>query len=166
MGESRRPHPTRTAQKVIEYAERDREIVRLKRRGLTYDEIAATGICTKDAARIVVNKRAREARDEMFTETALYVAESLDRLSALLDAIWDRAMDGDEKAVAEARRIVSDMGDYTGAKAPIRHEWGESDVDRALRELESELDRRAREAAGQAPPLAIEAGGSETPDLG
>lgn len=161
MGDSRRPHPTQTANKVLDRAERDREIVAMRRRGMTHAEIVeATGV-SRDTIRRAVLTAVREAQGDLFAETALYVAESLDRLSALLNAVWDRAMDGDDKAVAEARRIISDMSDYTGAKAPIRHEWGESDVDRALRELDEVLNARAAEAAGQAGGPAVEAGSGE-----
>jgi transcriptional regulator with XRE-family HTH domain len=155
------PHPQQTAVKQLERAEKDRLIVELKRRGLSYPEIARQTGVPISTARDSVVRATREAQSLLFPEVALYVAEALDRLGGLLNAIWDRAMEGDDKAIGEARRIISDMGDYTGAKSPIRLEVGESDVDRQIRELTELLDERSRAVAGQADHPARVAGAGE-----
>jgi hypothetical protein len=150
MGVSNRPRPGDTASDRLARAERDREIIRLKRRGVTYTGISELMHVSADTAIKVVTTAAREAADAMFTESSLYVAEKLDQLGLLLNAVWDKAMAGDIKAIAEARHILADMSDYTGARAPIQYRLGETDVDRAIRELEDNLNARARQAEEQA----------------
>lgn len=157
-----RPHPYQTAVKQLERAEKDRRIVELKRRGLSYTEIAEQTGVPISTARDSVVRATREAQSLLFPEVALYVAEALDRLGSLLSAVWDRAMMGDDKAIGEARRIISDMGDYTGAKSPIKLEVGEADVDRQIRELTELLDERSRTATRQADHSARVAGPGET----
>jgi len=150
MGESHRPRPGQTAIDRLKRAERDREIIQLRRRGTTYQSISElTGVSVQTAA-AVVSDAARQAADLMFTDASLYVAEKLDQLGMLLNAVWDKAMGGDVKAVDAARHILSDMSDYTGARAPIQYSLGETDVDRAIRQLEEDLNTRARQAAEQA----------------
>jgi hypothetical protein len=161
MGESRRPHPQQTAEKLLARAERDRRIVELKRRGRTYAEIAFEVGCDKNTARVAFMAAVREAAADRFTETALYVAEHMEQLGALLDAVWDRAMRGDDKATAEARRIIMAMADLDGSKAPVKHEFGESDLDRSIRELGEVLNRRAAAAEGQDAHAALDAGAGE-----
>jgi hypothetical protein len=156
-----RPHPYQTAVKQLERAEKDRRIVELKRRGLSYTEIAEQTGVPISTARDSVVRATREAQSLLFPEVALYVAEALDRLGSLLSAVWDRAMMGDDKAIGEARRIISDMGDYTGAKSPIKLEVGEADVDRQIRELTELLDERSRAVARQADHPARAAGAGE-----
>jgi hypothetical protein len=147
MGETRHPHPMQTASKVLEREERNRQIVALKRAGLSTREVAERVACGINTVTDVHKSAIAEVRAEMFTDTALYVAESLDRLGALLAALMPRALAGDVKCATECRLIVSAMADFTGAKAPVKHEWQESDIDRAIRELGQVLDNRAREDA-------------------
>jgi hypothetical protein len=155
------PHPQQTAVKQLERAEKDRQIVMLKRRGLSYTEIAEQTGVPISTARDSVVRATREAQSLLFPEVALYVAEKLDQLGALLNAVWDDAMAGDIKAVESARHLLSDMSDYTGAKSPIKLEVGESDVDRQIRELTELLDERSRAVAGQADHPARVAGPGE-----
>jgi hypothetical protein len=150
VGETRHPHPMLTAKKILEREERNAEIIHLKRLGHSHREIAKMVGCHPDTITDVHREAIAEVRDQMFTDTALYVAESLDRLGALLAAMMPRALAGDVKCATECRLIVSAMADFTGAKAPVRHEWQESDVDRAIRELGEVLERRAGADAGQA----------------
>lgn len=139
-------------------AERAQEMVEARRAGKPYHEIAADhGISKSQAFRVVVGAM-REARDLMLGEAELYRVEAIDRLTALLGACWDRAMAGSDKHLGEARRIINDLADYTGAKLPVVVEIGESDVDRALRQLDRLLDERARAAEGQVSRGQIEAG--------
>jgi hypothetical protein len=132
-----------------EVAVRRREAVRMAREGNSWDDIADTlGYASRGAAFTDVQRAMKQALREMFTETELYRYESLERLRELLKSLWPRRED--EKVAREIRLIISDMGDLTGAKAPIKYEIGESDVDRALRELDLEIGRRAAAAESQA----------------
>jgi AcrR family transcriptional regulator len=160
MGQSRRPHPQQTATKVLGRSERDRLIIGMKRRGVPTREIAEAADCNPSTVTDVVKRAVTEAAAERFTEAELLVTERLEQYGALLDAVWDGAMAGNLKAVAAATRILGQISDLTGEKAPIRHEFGESDVDRAIRELGEVLNRRVAAAAGQVPDAA------RSPDAG
>lgn len=149
MNPDGRPNPQQTMDKILVRLERDERIIELTRRGQTIRAIAREVGCDTGTVLHTRKKAIAEARDAMFADVRMYTAESMERLSALLDAIWDRAMTGDHQHVAEARRIIAEMAAFTGAKAPIRVEIQESAVDAALRELAAELDRRAGGAAGE-----------------
>lgn len=157
MNPDGRPHPQHTADKVLARLERDERIIEMTRRGKAVREIAREVGCSPGLVIDVRKQAIADARDYMFADVRMYTAESLDRLGALLDAIWDAAIAGNVKALTEARLIISAMGDFTGAKAPVRHEFGESDVDRALREMDAVLNRRVAEAAGKAADVEGEA---------
>lgn len=124
-------------------AEQKTEVVKLRRTGMTYDDIsAATGTPRATASRWVQEELAQQSA-ELSTEVTHLRAESLDRLTALLNACWARAMAGSHQHIAEARRLISDMADLTGAKAPVKFDLGVGDVDPILAELQREIDRRA-----------------------
>jgi thioredoxin-like negative regulator of GroEL len=151
MGESRRPHPMQTATKVLERSERDRDIIAGKRRGLTHVEVAEQVGSSVETVRRVLNAAVKDAAANRLTEADLLVTERLEQYGALLNAVWDDAMVGNIKAVNAAIRILDQVSDLTGEKAPVRHEFGESDVDRLLREAIEEHRRRAERADRQAP---------------
>jgi hypothetical protein len=164
MGQSRRPHPQHTAVKVLARAERDRDIIAGKRRGLTHVEVAEQVGCGLETVRRVLNEAVRDAAANRLTEADLLVTERLEQYGALLNAVWDDAMVGNIKAVNVAARILGQISELTGEKAPIRHEYpGESDVDRAIRELGEIVNRRSAAAAGQVFDPARPAGPGEEP---
>lgn len=127
----------------------------LRRQGWQWQDIAdEVGYSTRGAAWTAVRELLKEHQSLAYEEIALYRQESLDRLTDLLKAAMPGALKGDEKMLREARLIISQIGDLTGEKAPVKVEIGESDVDRAIRELDEELERRAlARAAGEAGPV-------------
>lgn len=135
----------------------------LRRLGWTWADIAAEiGYAHQSGAFMAVKSLLKEHQSLAYDEIALYRQESLDRLTALLKVAMKGALNGDEKMMREARLLISQIGDLTGEKAPVKFEIGESDVDRAIRELEQELNRRAAGTAGEAGPVQELAGG-DTP---
>jgi AraC-like DNA-binding protein len=148
--------------KLEEAARKHKRAIELKRAGWSLDDIAAeVGYANRSGVTRAIKAAMERSRSEMFVSAELYRAESLERLEALLKACWQPAMNGSKDHIAEARRIVSDIGDLTGAKAPIRIEVGESDIDRLLAGLESELGRRAAAIEGEVVPssgIAVGAG--------
>ena len=127
--------------------------IRMNREGYAWDEIATElGYASRGAAFTDVERAYKQYLAEMFTEADLYRVESLEQLRELIKALWPRRED--EKVAAEIRRITERRDKLTGAERPIRIEIGESDVDRALRELDAQIDRRAREAEGETVPPA------------
>lgn len=154
MNPDGRPHPQHTADKVLARLERDEQIIELTRRGKAVREIAREVGCGVSVVSEVRKAAIAEARDYRFADSLMYAAQSMDRLGALLNAIWDRAMTGDHQHVAEARRIVADMDAITGARAPIKVELTpESAIDADIRRLVEELDRRAAGPVGQPAPV-------------
>lgn len=151
MGKQTPVNITHPDAKQEEVYRRRMEAARLRRLGHTWDEIAeAVGYQGRQSAHSAVKSLLKEHQSLSYDEIATYRQESLDRLTALLKVAMARALEGDEKMMREARLIISQIDDLTGAKAPVKVEIGETDVDRAIRELEAELDRRAAEAASQA----------------
>lgn len=121
-------------------AKKRREAIRIVREGGKLDDVVSAGLyASRGAASVAIKTGMQEARREMFVEAELYRAQQLDRLETLLSYVWPRCKSGDDKAIAEARRIISDIGDLTGAKAPVRLEIGEGDVDRLLARLDALL---------------------------
>jgi hypothetical protein len=147
-------------------AERTREALIRKRSGMTYEEIWLTQVDengkrvwpSRQAVGMAVHRAMQDAIADLRHETVYYRAESLDRLQALLKALWQRAMDGDIKAVTECRLIIDSISRLTGANAPTRIQIGESDVDATIRELDDEISRRARAVEGQVVRGEIETG--------
>jgi transposase-like protein len=125
----------------------------LKRHGHTYEDIAGQMGVPKSTVFSWIRSLMKEHQSLAFDEIALYRQESLDRLTELLKVQMVKALDGDDKATTQCRLLISQIDDLTGAKAPVKVEIGESDVDRAIRELEAELDRRVAGAAGEAGPV-------------
>jgi hypothetical protein len=143
----------------VDVSARRREAVKLAREGESWDDIADTlKYASRGAAFTDVERAMKAGLAEMFVETELYRYESLERLRELLKALWPRR--ADEKVAGEIRRIISDMNDLTGAKAPMKFEIGEGDLDRLLRDSEAEIGRRtaaaqveaSRRASGETPP--------------
>lgn len=134
----------------------------MRRKGHQWQEIAdEVGFASRGAACAAVKELLREHQSLAYEEIALYRQESLDRLTDLLKVAMTKAIGGDEKMMREARLIISQMDDLTGAKAPIKVEIGESDVDRLLREAEAELGRRSAANTVQASRVQADPGADQ-----
>jgi hypothetical protein len=136
--------------------ERDRVIIDLRRKGLTIDEIVAelsaqhSIVVSRTTIHDICSRHLKRANEELEASRDSFRAEIMERYQALLAASWQWALGGSARHIAEARHIIGDMADLMGVKAPIRHEFGESDVDRLLREALDEVERRAALAGQQA----------------
>ena len=149
----------RQQEDALRTAELRAEVIRLRRAGKMYDEVTAMTGVPRGTAHRWVKEALKAAAAELGEISEVYRAESMDRLTVLLGACWDRAVKGSDKHISEARRIISDMNDLMGAKAPVQVEIGESDVDRLLRDALEEFgrrtgadDRQAATAAGDQAP--------------
>jgi hypothetical protein len=152
MGSQTPRNVTHAPAKQAETYEKRRRAAELRRAGWTWDAIAEeVGYSSRGPACNAVKALLQEHQSLAYDEIALYRQESLDRLTDLLKVAMGKALDGDEKMMREARLIISQVSDLTGEKAPVRHEFGESDVDRLLREAVEEHRRRAERADRQAP---------------
>lgn len=159
-----RPHPRRKAGVRMELTERKTAIISAVRRGRRAADIAEEfGVSERQVYR-VADEALTQMQTGLFNEVEKYRAQALDRYGALLDAVWDKAMTGDEKSVESARRLVDSIGRITGVLSQVTVQIGESDVDRALRELDELLNRRAASVEGQVVAHALEAGTTEPAD--
>lgn len=135
-------------------AEKTIEVIRRRRAGLTYEKIhAELGIDPATAHRWV-KAALREATARRTAEVEVMRTEQIDRLEALLAAVWPEAEKGNVLSVAEARRLVMAIADLTGARSPIQVSWGLADVQRAIDAVDAALAGRAAGAAVQ--PAVIE----------
>jgi hypothetical protein len=150
MGEQTPDYVTNPPARRVETYRKRARAAELRRAGWRWDDIAAeVGYADKAVAFRAVEALMNEERELGFGEVSLYRAEQLDRYNALLKAAWEQAEAGSKDHLNAAVRILTRIDKLTGAEAPIKHEFGESDVDRAIRELDAEIRRRSAEAARQ-----------------
>lgn len=142
--------PKQQTLQQIQAAAKQQKAIEIMREGGKLDDIVAAGLyASRGSAHTAIRQALDRSRREMFGEAELYRAQQLDRLESLLGFVWPKAKSGDEKAVAEARRIISDIGDLTGAKMPVQIEFGEGDIDRLLAGLDKVLNGRAAADQGE-----------------
>jgi hypothetical protein len=95
-----------------ELLQRRTSAVELVSAGHSYDEVAEVlGYANRSGAWKAVQAPLRAREGEIVDE---YRQLNLKRLDALLATVWDDAMHGDLKALAEARRIVDSQSRLTG----------------------------------------------------
>lgn len=99
-----------------ERLKRDRLVMRLHLAGVPYRDIAErVGISKTMAAKIVRRDIAKDAGDRQAAFPAELALEvSLQRSEALLAASWSRAVNGDIRAIEQARRLVEGMSKLQG----------------------------------------------------
>lgn len=134
------PYAQKGSPRRIAAAERKAEALKLRKSGATYDEIAEKlGLANKASAFECVQRAIRD----ITKEPAKDVLElEISRLDAMLAGLWDKATDGDEKAVTSALRIMDRRAKYLGLdQAPEQ----ESSVLPAPSERASKLDSMLRE---------------------
>jgi len=130
------------------------EVVRLKRSGMTYDDITAKTGVPRGTAAAWVRAALRQATLERSHEAELLRTEQVERLETLLEAVWKAALEGSPVHVAEARRLIVAIADIQGVRQPIQFQWGVSDVQRALAAVERAIAERTAGASGQ--PVVID----------
>jgi len=104
---------TTSARKMTALA-RASEAVRLRRDGLTFDEIGAELKITKQAAHQLVTKYREEARELVIEDTLDLVLFELERLDYLLRRLKPGIELGDPKSINTARQIVMDRAKLQG----------------------------------------------------
>lgn len=161
-----RPHPKQKVAYRMEKSERNAAIISAIRRGQPYADISRDFDLSVAHIHRIARTALADMRETLFTEVEMYRAQQLERLGLLLNAIWDRAMMGDEKAVDAARRVIADISRITGVYSEVQIQIGESDVDRLLRESLEELNRRAAAVEGQVVAGAIGPGAAEEAERG
>lgn len=144
-------------------AARRTEAIRLTREGYSWQDIAdMLGYASRGAAFTDVKRAMQLGLKEMFGETELWRYHLLEQHRELVKSLWPNR--GDEKVATVILRTLSAVADLTGAKAPVRYEIGESDVDRLLRDAIEEFNRRAGADDRQAAAAAGDQGPDWPPD--
>lgn len=121
----------------------EQECVRLRLAGLTHRQIGAQlGVAPSSAYKRIthalaeINRQVSESADELRTLEAC-------RLNELLNALWVRAIGGDEKAIDRVLRIMERRARLLGLDAPTRTEAVTIDaIDREIARLSAELVQR------------------------
>lgn len=165
----------RNKAEMAEVADRRRQLVALRRKGVRYDDprIADLGYTSTSAARKDFIRALEQARDEQAAEVSVYRQEENERLDALLEAAWPRATQPspvfdkegnvvgeqlDMRAVDTVLRLMDRRAKLNGLDAPVRTELSGPDggaVPLGNGSL-AELDKLIR-IAGQTDPAVTDA---------
>jgi hypothetical protein len=145
-----------------EVAKRRSEAIKLRMAGATYKQIAESDLYPEGTSRaqafMDIKRAYQEAAGELHETVELARTESILRYERLLLAVWPTAMGGNVRAVDACAKLIDKIDDLTGTKAPVRLEFGESDIDRRIRELTEQLAGQAAapgETSGAEAPPAV-----------
>jgi hypothetical protein len=112
----RRNPATEVTPDTIAQAEKQRDALELRKAGATYDQIAKTlGYADRSGAQRLV----RDAFARITRETSEEVLTlELERLDAMLLALWPKAKKGEAHSVDRVLRIMERRSRYQGLDAP------------------------------------------------
>lgn len=146
----------RNKQPTPELVEKERQVLELRRAGATYEECArATGYATAQGAYLAYQRALKRTLVEAGADEMREL--ELDRLDRMQRAIWGRVVQGDDKAIMTALRILDRRARYLGLDAPTRIEAKvETDagmIDREVARLVELLEKNDGPAKEQQPRL-------------
>ena len=119
--------PPKASPRGLTATERQAEALRLRKAGLTFEDIAQTlGYSDKSSAHKAVLAALRETLREPAEE---YRELHRTRLEAIYAAYYPKALAGDEKAAAICHRSLADLAELDGLNAPKRLEQRVGSVD-------------------------------------
>lgn len=128
----------------VDTKQRQQQAVALRLAGATFQEIADTiGYSNAGAAHKAVFRVLDRVDAEMAGELRDVMGARLERLTR---ALWAKALTGDPKAVAEARRLNESFRRLYGLDAPLKIEGVRSWVDEQIEALAGQLDINAAAA--------------------
>lgn len=103
--------------------EKARKALSLRLSGLDFDKIAAkVGYTNRSGAWKAVNNLLAERRHESEQEAKELLVVELDRVDAMLVAVWDSALKGNLQAVDRVIKLLERRAKYLGLDAPARSE--------------------------------------------
>jgi hypothetical protein len=139
--------PANRAQQTVT-AERRRAAVQLKIAGHTWQEIAnALDYSSKGAACTDVRRALENAVKKLSIPLEAHRQLEMDRLDAMQNALWDKVLEGDTKAIDTSLRLMDRRAKLLGLDAPQRHELTLEAIDAALADVEQQLAAARGEAA-------------------
>jgi hypothetical protein len=137
--------PNHNAVPEPEQLDRELRVLELRRAGLTWQRIAeevgyADHTGAYSAYKRALKRTLQQPADELRQQ-------ELDRIDRLQLAIWQKAMQGDMKAIATIVRLMERRAKLLGLDAPVRIEqevttWTGESVDDAIKRLTRELESR------------------------
>jgi hypothetical protein len=154
-----KPGPGRNSPKRIEAREKAQQALRLRRAGAQYEDIAErVGYGSRRAAQRAVE---RELESHSAEDVAIVRTMEVERLDALLFAMWRKALGGDGWSVDRVLRIMERRSRLLGLDAPLRQQIeviSESVLDEEIANLTQKL--AAREAEQRAAATDLDVAGS------
>ena len=149
--------PASKAQQTL-VAERRRAAVQLRIAGHSWYEIAQQlGYDSKASAYTDVRRALEKAVRDLSIPLEVHRELMLQRLDAMLNALWPNVLAGDTKAIDAAGRLLDRYMRLLGLEAPQRHELTLEVLDAALVEVEQQLALARSEAAAASEDPAGEA---------
>ncbi|MFB6568378.1 hypothetical protein [Streptomyces noursei] len=139
-------------------AERRAKAIKMKIDGASYSEIAAAlGYASRSAAHMDVKRSLEKHVIEEGLAIEAWRELELARLDTLQQAIWDKAMSGDPRAIEAALKILDRRAKLLGLDSAIKLEVLTVDaLDAQIQRLEAELNAAAiataDSEAGETPP--------------
>ncbi|MFF2411871.1 hypothetical protein [Streptomyces sp. NPDC058092] len=103
-------------------AERRKEMFRRRAAGESMEDIAASFGMSRSTLSKDFTRAYRAYIEEEKAEAEVWRKFQTDRYERLLAAVWPDALDGDVRANEQARKLVADLSDLNGWKAPVRAE--------------------------------------------
>lgn len=103
-------------------AERRAEMFRRRRAGESMTDIAASFGMSRQTLSKDFTRAYRAYLEEGKAEADIWRQFQTDRYEQLLAAVWPEALAGDVRANEQARKLVADLSELNGWKAPVRAE--------------------------------------------
>ncbi|MEY9937305.1 hypothetical protein [Streptacidiphilus sp. MAP5-3] len=129
-------------------AERRRQAVQLRISGHSWQEIAdLLGYSSKGAACTDVRRALEKAVEKLSIPLEAHRQLEMDRLDAMQNALWDKVLEGDTKAIDTSLKLMDRRAKLLGLDAPQRHELTLEAIDAALADVEQQLAAARSEAA-------------------
>lgn len=114
----KKSHSPKTSRRAAQARERMKQALELRKAGATYDQIAQRlGYAASGAAYTAVATAIKDITRAPAEELRTL---ELERLDALMLAVWNKAKAGDYKAVDTVLRIMDRRAKYLGLDAPVR----------------------------------------------
>lgn len=147
---------------IMKVIDRETEAIRLRRQGLTYEEVAkAVGYSSAPVAWTAVKRGMTKALREAADDLREFEAQRLDTAMA---AIWDDVLTGDRSAIMCLVKLVQERAKLFGLYAPTQIKQ-EITVYEGGSELDKEVQRLAELLAANDTDTGTDSGSIET-DLG
>jgi len=115
--------------KVKTYAQRAAEMLRMRLRGMTYEEIGQVQVAEDGTPRPLTRARVHQILQNELAKWALEATEEMRKLDALrldemLNAIYPRVLEGDDSAISKALDILRRRAAMFGLDIVARNKQG------------------------------------------